>query len=134
MVQITKHTNENGEKGKTVLFSPKIWNEESTGKLKIDSFRFYTPLDGLTSDENGHTYYDAPQDEVLIQRDGDYDKEMFIFVKAGQGIQAYSTFLNEQAPGLEITFDKEGDLIAKIYIPTDPQDDIIVDYYERKDG
>ncbi|MCP5105082.1 MAG: hypothetical protein GY950_16965 [bacterium] len=117
-----------GVKGTTVCYTLENFRfDNSDGQIKWDAFKFYTPLGDLTDDE-GFKYFDVPADDVPIDRDADLSKGLMVMVTKDNGIEAIETL--EGAESDMVSIGLEGDIIVSGYIPSDPGEDIIIDYKE----
>jgi hypothetical protein len=121
-----------GKKGKTVCY--KLENLRfgpNDNKLKWDAFRFYTP-EGEQTDEEGFTYFDVPDDEFLILRDELLNKEFVILVSKDEGVEFVEVI--EDADMESFSIGLEGDIVASGFIPTNPDEEIVIDYKEVSYG
>lgn len=130
-MQLNKHTVQ-GKKGKTVCYTLTNFRfDPGENKLKWDAFRFYTPEGGQT-DEEGFAYFDVPADEIPILRDDSLNKEFMILVTKDEGVEFLEVLEDAEIQGFSIGL--EGDIAATGFIPTNPGEEIVIDYKEVSHG
>lgn len=121
---IIEKTTITGKKGKTVIYSPKFEVNEET--LSWEGFRFYTPV-GTAVDTAGFHYFDAPAGEIVLEREK-LSKTLLIIVTQETGVQAIEIYAGAEAQMDPITIGLEGDIVATGHIPTDPNEEISIQF------
>jgi hypothetical protein len=129
---ILKRVTIHGRKGETVCYSlPNFRYDGIDKKIKWDAFRFYTPL-GQIADNEGFRFFNVIGKQILMQRDKSFNKELFVKITQERGIEVFEvpegTETNSFATGLE------GDIVVTAFIPTNPIDEITVEYKDVIDG
>jgi hypothetical protein len=117
-----------GKKGVTVCYTiPNFRFDETESKLKFDEFKFYTPAG---EQDDGVKYFDVAGDEVLLERDTELDKKIFIVCTKDEGVIAYEILEGED---LDLIYGLEGDIVCIVFIPADPMEKIKIEYKEVYD-
>ena len=117
------------QKGKGVYYQiPNLRYEEQTSLLKFDSFKFFTPAGDLRDGE-GFYFFQVQADEIPIERDTTYNKEIFVIINRGT-VDYYPVFLHSDAVGLSLKLGQDSELMAKINIPVNGE--IIIEFFESE--
>lgn len=116
-----------GKKGSTVVFS--IPNLELNGNvLSWDSFKFYTPVG---DQDDGYKYFNVDEDEILIERDPIFFREVFVY--AINGTVTAQGFFEEENISLP-AFGLNSDVLFVVKIPPEGAGDIEIEQREVTDG
>jgi hypothetical protein len=115
-----------GKKGKTVCYQLNNFRFENSS-ICWDSFNFYTPT-GTQFDGEGNAYFEVPSISELIERDEILNKEVLFKVTQTEGIEIIEILEGATPPSISIGI--EGDIVCVIYVPTDPQESIQIEYKE----
>lgn len=123
---LNKHTIK-GKRGKTVCYFLPNFRYDINDKLKWDSFRFYTP-EGDQTDDEGFKYFDVPGEEILLQRDVNLNKILMIIITKNEGTEILEIYEGAEMELLSVGL--EGDIVVSGFIPSDPQQEISINYKE----
>lgn len=122
-----------GEKGKTVCYQLANFRYEE-GYICWDVFKFYTPL-GTQTDTDGHKYFEVPAISELIERDDVLNKEILFKVTQSEStvvVEIIEIFESAASPAISVGI--EGDIVCVVFVPTDPGQNIEIEYKEVTNG
>lgn len=128
-MSLTKHTF-SGQLGKTVIYSiNNLQIETANDFLSWASWRFYTPV-GQQTDEEGQHYFDVAACQIPIQRE-ERSYNIIVTVTRDEGIVVYKIYEGEEPDRFSIGL--EGDSVLDGFIPSSPDEEISITYYEVTD-